>query len=526
MKRFICKFCHRHIKCFDRFKRHVTRHQRRYGLYYACGSRKKLQKSQGTISEQKYSDTISEHQSYLTNDRTDNLDKSYQCTQCGKSFRTKLRYLVKHVPLKTRVAPTPGLHTCEICDKCFAYESDLTTHSEEHQDDLIYKCPICAQCFSHCSTLFEHVKQHTLEKLHVCSKKGCQKYFIGVFALNDHMKTAHKCSLCKKEFLYEIDVTWSFKTNQTGLHFIAKRDLKQYAKTSLYDQVLYTCKGCDMHFSRLYQHQCTLCGESFAQKEQLTIHVDKTHQQSRCTTRSHCDKSYETQSGLAEQSNILKDPALPCRCTQCGKGFALKQQLLNHMKRQHTIMPKTLQFKCEHCEKSCQTRNGLRNHSNTKHPLPKSSLHQCPYCPKGFPSQRGLTSHHKFLHPTETPLPDYECEECNERFVRKLHWITHMSSSHGCKTFQCDQCKKCFAYKKTLTEHMLCHSEVKPHQCDTCGKSFKRRSVLRRHLGTHTGQKSSQCELCGIFFSSKGSLRKHMKSRKHRKLIEKDSSGS
>ncbi|XP_069499236.1 zinc finger protein 436-like isoform X3 [Ambystoma mexicanum] len=84
----------------------------------------------------------------------------------------------------------------------------------------------------------------------------------------------------------------------------------------------------------------------------------------------------------------------------------------------------------------------------------------------------------------------YVCTECDKRFSRKDHLITHHRTHSGEKPYICGFCHKRFNRKDYLNEHIRIHTGVRPYKCSQCEKSFIRKSVLNQHQRKHAGSRT------------------------------------
>lgn len=84
------------------------------------------------------------------------LEKSYQCSTCGRLFSTNHR-LVDHESTHTNVKA----HKCDACDKEFRTRSDLKKHSVVHVTEKKFKCDVCGKLFARAYGLKTHAFLHT-----------------------------------------------------------------------------------------------------------------------------------------------------------------------------------------------------------------------------------------------------------------------------------------------------------------------------------------------------------------------------
>ncbi|KDR24032.1 hypothetical protein L798_10494 [Zootermopsis nevadensis] len=165
---------------------------------------------------------------------------------------------------------------------------------------------------------------------------------------------------------------------------------------------------------------------------------------------------------------------IPLICQVCGKGFGIKEQLLNHM----------------------------MVHRNRK-------PHICEICEKSFSSPGNLKTH-IMIHTGQKP---HSCEKCGKRFTTLGNLKTHSVVHTAEKPHPCQVCGKGFTTLGNLKTHLLIHSGERPYVCEVCGKRFTTRGNAKAHSVTHTAEKPFVCHVCGKNFSHKGNLKTHIVSR-------------
>nr|CDS32371.1 zinc finger protein 84 [Hymenolepis microstoma] len=111
----------------------------------------------------------------------------------------------------------------------------------------------------------------------------------------------------------------------------------------------------------------------------------------------------------------------PYRCATCGRGFAVKAGLMQH----------------------------LRTHTDER-PYP------CPECGRAFKQKIQLTTHMR-VHSGERP---YGCRICGKLFRQQSHVVQHLRTHTGEKPHKCTRCNKAFRQKYSLISHQrrMCQS--------------------------------------------------------------------
>ena len=138
------------------------------------------------------------------------LNESFNCSECGKSFPTKIK-LRDHVRF-THNAKYP----CDCCDKFFTTKGNLKQHKVVDKKNLKdeKQCPICSKTLKNLQNLKRHQKLHTnLEDIE-CDQ--CKKSFKTKNALSAHIVNEHKsnntCSVCTKVFKHKNSLTTHMNT--------------------------------------------------------------------------------------------------------------------------------------------------------------------------------------------------------------------------------------------------------------------------------------------------------------------------
>ncbi|KAJ8283220.1 hypothetical protein COCON_G00020700 [Conger conger] len=364
----------------------------------------------------------------------------YKCTQCEKSFDTKLD-LNQH--LKTHKGKKP--YKCTECGKFFSQVGHLISHQRIHTGERPYLCTECGKSFSQIPHLTRHQRIHTGEKPYECTQ--CGKCFFSKSDLNSHLRIhtgekPYQCTQCGKCFAKMADL---------NIHQRVHTGEKPY--------------------------ECAQCGKRFSKMSDLNGH-QRIHTGEKPYLCTQCGKCFRTNSALNQHLRIHARE-MPYKCSQCGKSFSQISDLSFHQRIHTGEKP----YKCTHCGKGFGANFALNQHLRI-HTGEKP--YTCPQCGKCFSQITHLNCHQR-IHTGEKP---YKCPQCGKRFSQVSNLICHHRIHTGEKPYKCPQCGKCFSQSRTFNTHKKRHTFEKPFICSQCGKCFLGESNFNRHQRRHSGGKS------------------------------------
>lgn len=335
-------------------------------------------------------------------------------------------------------------------------EADQTMHPEPQTNvkGLSWKCKICSEIKKDKVSLIEHYEYHKREsdkvqvenEIHYIECPVCHYKFNDVRLYDKHIDSVHRdkgfsCGICNKRYTntYYFSIhnnechssnpdTWicplcdsSFKTPQEIRQHIEDKHESNKEK--------YNCEECQKTFTSLtwfndhkifhiksYPYLCTSCNEKFPVKGELIKHCKKIHHRNELTFTKYqckiCKMTFATNQALGNHNNYHNQQTY--LCTQCGKIFARRDNLYQH----------------------------LKNHNESKD-------YTCYTCGYSFKKKDTLAVHVR-IHTGHKP---YECKICGKRFNQKSPLRIHMRLHTGERPYKCFRCARGFASKGICDTH-------------------------------------------------------------------------
>lgn len=272
-KKFKCDTCGRLL----RSARKLREHQRVHSgvLPYLCSQCGRAFHSQTLLT---------------THLRIHTGERPYSCKYCGAAFGRHDR-LHKHVK---RVHEPHRLLSCTHCDRKFVLPHQLRDHLRGHSGEKSYNCSECGKCYRSRNSLWVHrrwqhqkpkpqisgeeeilgQRQHQyLEKLQcpICGRIVSGKYYLAIHMKRHSGNLPLQCNVC-------------------GRGFATRSELERHELTKHCPEKQFACTHCDRRYSTphgLEQHvrthtgekpfECKECGERFTFSGQLYIHRQRRH---------------------------------------------------------------------------------------------------------------------------------------------------------------------------------------------------------------------------------------------------------
>ncbi|XP_028259738.1 zinc finger protein 271-like [Parambassis ranga] len=398
-----------------------------------------------------------------THKRVRSSPRSLTCSYCGKVFG-RMYHLKRHIVTHRKTA-NAECYTCPDCQKDFAFPEDLNKHLEIHEKENNGTCPKCDETFGSPEELEKHMEAH--RKSYSCSI--CGKKFKVEYALKKHVHSHQNghyyCSLCSKHIL---------KLSHYKRHMMVHR--RRESRCPHCDTVFLQLTALKYHLRTHIEerpYQCTICIETFVEKEDL---------------EQHCLK----------HRKLRKER--PYSCTRCDYAFCTLMELTEHMSSHEGEQP----LVCSDCGKTFLNKNKLEKHLSIH---TGERPHLCSICGNGFPSSASLRLHSQ-IHTGEKP---FKCSQCTKTFSSssglRLHSRQHMEVR---PSYKCPECGRTYGRMTELKMHQRYHTGDKPYACTCCSKRFISKDKLNVHMRIHTGERPYSCPHCGQTFTQTGDRNRHI----------------
>ncbi|XP_030249170.1 zinc finger protein 1035 [Sparus aurata] len=370
-----------------------------------------------------------------------NKELKYCCGICGERFRDR-EILSEHGCMAAEERP----YSCPDCDKHFLHASHLKKHRATHQQSWSsseYPCNQCNNSFSSSQQYLSHLNSHvdTVEGIKFKTKDGCPSH-------------GFKCPVCHQCFASATELIGHFPSHPDSTYGckICKITFSSESKLKEHEQ---------RHLTSATEFECTECGQSHLGSIAFLQHSCSRQQQAK--TGNEYSKpsaktslpSYRQAPGEEEEIDVTGEDFY--YCPVCSMQFSSKSGLLEHQNKQH---PNEKPFKCELCGKSFAVRRYLREH--VRRHRQKSAAQsaeikiRCTQCHTEFSTPQELNLHMR-VHPI-IAVGQHRCDMCYKSFSQLSLLKQHQESHVGQVVYECDECDKAFAFPHLLEEHQLTHA--------------------------------------------------------------------
>ncbi|XP_041264501.1 zinc finger protein 777-like [Onychostruthus taczanowskii] len=343
---------------------------------------------------------------------------------------------------------------CPHCKKFLAWSTSMRRHLQTHKRDRPYCCSSCNKCFTRSNHLLRHKKIHE-RAVDALQRKAEAQCPAAIPASLQHQAPEAERS----------------PSQENGSPEAAKASLPKEA-LSMEDETL--CEGASLEDIKVKEEELELPAEESTPSPDSEIQ--------KCPKNELVKAKIKKKPNRCEASNLLMGN---CRrgyvrewshpCTECGKRFRLKINLIIHQ----------------------------RSHA-------KEGPYECPVCEIGFSTKRHLDLHRSIhvkdrafgakvwgnVHPELRVRPRRDV--CGDGGHAGGTWLSQPKEEpdreglSGTGMVQapnsrqkCPHCKKFLAWSTSMRRHLQTHKRDRPYCCSSCNKCFTRSNHLLRHKKIH-----------------------------------------
>ncbi|CAF4913604.1 unnamed protein product [Pieris macdunnoughi] len=443
---------------------------------------------------------FSDVEDFMLHIRNEHLLHLKWCVHCFRLFpnlETKMAHEKKH-----KYRPKHSIF-CSQCNKCFAYDFDISQHEyEEHENS---EGVMINHGFSLLSSLLNmNVKSFfgTLPKNYICiCKTPCQS----MHSYIDHLKRSscksYTCDLCCKVYFKKTRLVKHVNTHtlkkknhsfclKCNKHFTF-RALREHKKTCF----LIKCVDCSLDFDtvqELANHKnqahketvtlarCKLCERQFVGDVTLTNHVRKVHQHNLHLYKYlcvHCDRVFNHPKLLFGHFFSRHKELSPYTCKICNTQFRIRKKFTLHVRTEHKnvgFVEFDEKFNVYFVEKKSE--NPFIPQSIYYENLKDDTSEQIDAGVKKKSLNSG--ARRKIITLQEIQSNSSDSDAPLLKICKKKKSLKRRKKNK----FMCKVCNKnCFTLQN-FRHHMNLHVKIQPIHCIKCDQSFKSEKALKRHL--------------------------------------------
>ncbi|XP_069059788.1 uncharacterized protein [Pleurodeles waltl] len=480
-------------------------------------------------------------------------EKSFSCTECGKSFFSFSQWKA-HIPCHRRGPP----YSCPECGESYSLNSDLIAHRKSHvqqQFNNVEERLGCPDCGSFINRNGPVSHQMYCAKIHTCT--ACGEGFHHVLDLEKHKQT----HISLKNGAMNMLTTGASPTllSMSAASCIGPSSSVENSEPSIFlpQMTVLEKQQSDLDQTNIRTNTLPLesSGASVNGSSDSSVECEVTQDSPELISVDSGHSVSPRGEDHQEQYNCVMEPKAPTGNTEVAASNVNTEEKMTHG---HSA--------AKECEQSCPTSPAPLEQNGSQVGDPQNLCREvceaaaskialtpqpelstggdtfiCCECGEDFQESSHLIAHAK-VHMTQLgeanlgwDMP-FICRKCGESFQWESQLIEHQRCHSEERTVRCTECGENVHYTYSSLEHMgidihenmspgeqrsieylhlLKHLKTctsKQYACVECGKSFKlQESLVLHQKRSHTGEKPYNCPKCDMSFARRHQFRTHYK---------------
>ncbi|XP_063836250.1 zinc finger protein 91-like [Ostrinia nubilalis] len=273
---------------------------------------------------------------------------------------------------------------CEFCDKTFKWKTSLRKHVETHRIETGQKrrpyCEPCRLSFTTTSNLQKHVKASLKHQIQLklwklkeslptdsTPPEKQQAHIEKIKGAVNSSRPRFSCAQCGKTFQWRGNLSRHMHSHAVRAkgELVCEPCNRTFSSIATYKQHMKISKK---HVSENdFKYMCSDCGKRFANKTRLKDHVNWEHLKNFVHTCDVCQKVFKSHTALYIHKQVHNKDSTDHLCDHCGKHFANLARLRCHIVALHTS---TAPYKCSVCCAKFSWHSCLSRHARRVHRRP------------------------------------------------------------------------------------------------------------------------------------------------------------
>ena len=168
--------------------------------------------------------------------------------------------------------------------------------------------------------------------------------------------------------------------------------------------------------------QCEDCKSTYQTKNELLIHIEKSHARKNSINCQKCKYECETAENLKEHMKNVHSNVESYKCDLSEKQLQTESVSKSHSKTVHN--DKDTKINCEQYSSSFQTENEVKDHTKVHSKDEVEKQFVCQKCSKAYPTMSKLRRHDWRSH------REIQCNRCGENVSSRQELKTHRENVH------------------------------------------------------------------------------------------------